>query len=265
MSGWRRWIGGGRACAALLAAAVVGGGSAPVGQPDGALVVRTVRFGGATYLVAEADMRRVKLRMLHRGGAITSYGAAEAALRARGERMLLATNGGLFHGGLPIGLHYEDGARVTPLDLDTRPPPGRGGGNYYSLPNAVLFQDRAGRVAIRESTRMRGLTGSVRDGLQSGPALLLDGDVHRIARSPNVGVPHDRRAAACVLGGETLVIVFARGRTTFPQLARFRREELRCRDALFLDANVPGIYLPGRGVNIPPIDFAGILALTVPA
>ncbi|HEX8432813.1 MAG TPA: phosphodiester glycosidase family protein [Longimicrobium sp.] len=252
-----------RAYAALLGA-VVAGGSAPLTQADDGLVVRTVRFEGATYLVARADMRRVKLRMLHRGGAINSYAAAEAALRARGERMILATNGGLYHAGLPMGLHYEDGARVTPLDLDTRPPPGRGGGNYYSLPNAVLFQDRAGRVAIRESSRMRGLTGSVRDGVQSGPALLLDGATHRIARPPNVGVAHDRRAAACMTDGQTLMIVFARTRTTFPQLARFLRDELRCRDALFLDANVPGIYLPGRGVNIPPVDFAGILTLTVP-
>lgn len=259
----RRLVRGFRACAALLGA-LFAGGSSTVAQPEDGLVVRTVRFGGATYLVAEADMRRVKLRMLHRGGAINSYGAAEAALRARGERMLLATNGGLFHAGLPIGLHYEDGARVRPLDLDTGPPPGQGGGNYYSLPNAVLYQDRAGRVAIRESPRMRGLTGTVRDGLQSGPALLLNDVVHRIARPSNKGKLHDRRTAACTRDAETLVIVFARSRTTFPQLARFLREELRCRDALFLDANVPGIYLPGRGVNIPPADFAGILTLTVP-
>jgi uncharacterized protein YigE (DUF2233 family) len=259
----RRLIERVRSCAVLLAALFTGG-SSPAAQPEDGLVVRTVRFGGATYLVAEADMRRVKLRMLHRGGAIDGYGAAEAALRARGERMLLATNGGLFHAGLPIGLHYEDGARVRPLDLDTRPPPGQGGGNYYSLPNAVLFQDRAGRVAIRESPRMTGLIGSVRDGLQSGPALLLNGVVHPIARASNKGKLHDRRTAACTRDAETLVIVYARSRTTFPRLARFLHEELRCRDALFLDANVPGIYLPGRGVNIPPADFAGILTLTVP-
>jgi len=258
----RRLIERVRSCAVLLAALFTGG-SSPATQPEDGLVVRTVRFGGATYLVAEADMRRVKLRMLHRGGAIASYGAAEAALRARGERMLLATNGGLFHAGLPIGLHYEDGVSVRPLDLDTRPPPGQGGGNYYSLPNAVLFQDRAGRVGIRESPRMTGLIRSVRDGLQSGPALLLNGVVHPIAGASNKGKLHDRRTAACTRDAETLVIVYARSRTTFPQLARFLHEELRCRDALFLDANVPGIYLPGRGVNIPPVEFAGILALTV--
>ena len=247
---------------ALLATAV-GYAAAQQSRAAEPITVRTVRSGGAEYVVARADMRRVRLRMLSRGGAVQSFGDVERALRGRGERLLLATNGGLFHDGAPIGLHHEDGRAVRPLNLATAPPPGHRPGNFYYLPNAVLFQDRAGNVAIRDSRRMRGHAGAVRDGLQSGPALLLDGAAHRVARPPNRGVPHANRSAACVAGPRELVIVFAPDPTTFPQLARFLSAQ-GCRDAVFLDANVPGIYAPAHGVDVAPSDFAGVLALTVP-
>lgn len=226
--------------------------------------VATAVFEGDSFIVARADMRRVRLRMLSRGGGVRSYADAEAVLRRRGERMLLATNGGLFDGA-PIGLHYEDGRAVRGLSLDTAPPPGQKPGNFYYLPNAVLYQDRAGNVAIRDSRRMRGRLGQVRDGTQSGPALVLRGVVHPVARPPNRGVAHQNRVAACVLGPRELAIVFVRQPSTFPRLARFLVGRLGCRDAVFLDGTVPGLYVPGQGIDVAPSSFAGILALAVPA
>lgn len=234
--------------------------AAPVQDGDG-VVVRTVAFEGDSAIVARADMRRVRLRMLSRGGDVRSYAQAGDVLRRRGERMLLATNGGLF-ADAPIGLQVEDGRVVRPLNLDASPPPGQLPGNFYDLPNAVLWQDRAGAVHLRDSRRMRGRTGEVRDGLQSGPALLLDGRVHRIARPPNRGVEHANRSAACATGPHELVIVFVPGPSTFPQLARFLTR-LGCRDAVFLDGNVPGLLVPGR-IDLPPARFEGILTLSVP-
>ena len=254
---------------ALLALAGVAAGAvlasrpsaAPAQEGDG-LVVRTITFEGDSAIVARADMRRVRMRMLSRGDGIRSYAQAGDVLRRRGQRMLLATNGGLF-ADQPIGLHVEDGRVVRPLNLDASPPAGQLPGNFYYLPNAVLWQDRAGAVHLRDSRRMRGRTAEVRDGLQSGPALLLDGAMHRVARPPNRGVAHANRSAACVTGPHELVIVFVPRPSTFPQLARFL-SRLGCRDAVFLDGNVPGLLVPGR-IDLPPTSFEGILTLTVPA
>ncbi len=250
-----------RAIASAVCALAFAATSACAQHGDG-ISVRRETFEGAAWIVVRADMHRVRLRMLSAGGAIGSYRQAADALRHRGERMLLATNGGLFDGG-PIGLHVEDGRTVHALNLDTMPPTGQKPGNFYYLPNAVLYQDRTGNVAIRDARRMRGRESFVRDGAQSGPALLLDGAMHRVARPPNRGVAHRNRLAACVTGPRELVIVFARQPTTFPQLARFLAG-LGCRDAVFLDANVPGMYAPGERVDVPPQSFAGILTLTVP-
>ncbi|HEX6747559.1 MAG TPA: phosphodiester glycosidase family protein [Longimicrobium sp.] len=247
----------------LAASALAFAATSACAQRGDGMSVSRETFDGAEWIVARADMHRVRLRMLSAGGAIGSYRQAEDALRRRGERMLLATNGGLFDGG-PIGLHVEDGRVVRALNLDTVPPAGQKPGNFYYLPNAVLYQDRAGNVAIRDARRMHGRESSVRDGTQSGPALLLDGAVHRVARPPNRGVAHRNRLAACVTGPRELVIVFARQPTTFPQLARFLAG-LGCRDAVFLDANVPGIYVPGERIDVAPQSFAGILTLTVPS
>lgn len=232
-------------------------------DPSSPLRVRTMGFEGAEFIVADADMGRVRLRMLSRGAEVRSLRDAEAVLRRRGERALLVTNGGLFNAGAPLGLQVEDGRVVRPLRAGSTPAAGENPGNFFYLPNAVLFQDRTGRVAIRESSRMAGREGEVRDGLQSGPALLLGGRVHPIAAPPNRGRAHDRRSAACVSASGRLSIVFARTPTTFPQLARFL-VKLGCRDATFLDANVTGLYIPGHGVSIREEDFAGVLVLAEP-
>jgi uncharacterized protein YigE (DUF2233 family) len=94
---------------------------------------------------------------------------------------------------------------------------------------------------------------------------VLGGVVHPVARPPNRGVPHANRVAACVLGPRELAIVFVRQPSTFPQLARFLLGRLGCRDAVFLDGNVPGLYVPGHGIDLAPSSLAGILTLTVPA
>lgn len=232
-------------------------------DPASPVRVRTLRFEGAEFMVADADMRRVRLRMLSRGAEVRSLRDADAVLRRRGERALLITNGGLFNAGAPLGLQVENGRVVRPLRTGSTPAAGENPGNFFSLPNAVLFQDRAGRVSIRESSRMVRREGEVRDGLQSGPALLLGGRVHRIAAPPNRGRAHERRSAACVSTPGRLSIVFARTPTTFPQLARFLGT-LGCRDATFLDANITGLYIPREGISIREEDFAGVLVLAEP-
>jgi uncharacterized protein YigE (DUF2233 family) len=248
------------AAAGLLASLPADGQPRQAGQAS-PLKMSTVSYAGAEYLVAEADMPRVRMRMLS-GAGLRSLHDAEAAARSHGERLLLAANGGLFDLGAPIGLHYEDGRPVRPLNLARVPPASGKPGNFYYLPNAVLYQDRAGRVAIRDSRQMAGHEDRVRDGLQSGPALLLDGGVHSVARPPNRGAPHARRLAACVPSPTRLVIVFAERPTTFPQLAGFLQRRLGCRDAVFLDAEVTGIYVPGGNVDVAPSSFAGVLTLT---
>lgn len=255
--------------AAALALGLVAGATPGCAQPrppaDDPIAVDTVRFEGVDFVVVRADMRRARLRMMLRGDSLRSYRDAERLLRARGERMLLATNGGLFDERGPLGLHREDGRTVTPLDLRADPGPGERDGNFFYLPNAVLYQDTTGAVAVRESRRMGGRVEAVRDATQSGPALLLDGATHWLARPPHQGRRHEDRLAACVTDARTLLVVFVRRGTTFPQLTRFLRTRLGCRDAVFLDGNVPGMYLPGRGMDAPPDDFRGVLALTVPA
>src|SRR5690348_2050733 len=130
----------GLAFAAAVAGAMLGSrtSAAPAQEGDG-LVVRTMAFEGDSAIVAREDMRRVRLRMLSRGDGIRSYAQAGDVLRRRGERMLLATNGGLF-ADAPIGLHVEDGREIRPLNLDASPPAGQLPGNFYYLPNAVLWQ-----------------------------------------------------------------------------------------------------------------------------
>lgn len=232
-------------------------------DPDQPLQVSRRRFERTEFIVAEADMSRVRLRMLSHSAALHSLPDAVEVLRRRGERALLVTNGGLFHAESPIGLQVEDGRPVRSLRLGSTPPEGQKAGNFYYLPNGVLYQDHAGRVAIRESSDMRGHERSIRDGLQSGPALLLNGNVHPIARPPNRGRAHERRSAACISAPERLSIVFAPGATTFPQITRFLTE-LGCRDAIFLDATITGLLIPQRGIHIRTDQFGGLLVLTIP-
>lgn len=151
-----------------------------------------------------------------------------------------AMNGGAFSDDLkPRGYLVSAGERLSELDR------GPGDGNFYMKPNGVFFGS-AGRWQILTTDRF---FSTVRDrprfGTQSGPMLLVGGKLgDAISENGNsrairngVGVDADGKAHFVISGAPL----------SFGQLARYFRDEVKAKQALFLDSNSSSLWDPATG------------------
>lgn len=235
--------------AALAVAAAAAPVAAQTERPAGVTFEQRVDRG-RTYQVVRVDLARAELRMYWKdehGARIGSLAALDAWLRGRGETLLAAMNGGMFNRAspTPAGLYVERGGAPSPgLNRRRTPPAGELAGNFYALPNGVFFTDPEGSAHVVSADEAAALLPRMREATQSGPLLLRQGELHRLAGRP--GVP---RNAVAVCGPRDVALVLAPGGASLRELGLFIRDTLGCRDALYLDGGISGMRVPWAGVD----------------
>ena len=110
------------------------------------LTVERVAAEGRLYTVAVVDLQRDTLRLHWKnpatGEPYRTFRQVRERLEEEGQRMLFATNSGIYAPGLrPLGLHVENGQALVGLNN------ARSGGNFALLPNGV-FWVRGGRAGV---------------------------------------------------------------------------------------------------------------------
>jgi len=165
------------------------------------------------------------------------------------------TNAGIFSEDLsPGGLLVSDGEELRALNL------AEGAGNFHLMPNAVFEVRDDGTAAVVESTAYTGA--GVEQATQSGPALLLDGEVHpqftegssNTALRSGVGVSPD---------GRTVYLVITRTYVNLWDFAVMFRDELGVEDALYLDGQISQLWVSGAPDPTPFLGpYAGVIAAT---
>lgn len=150
----------------------------------------------------------------------------------------VATNAGIFTDQVtPGGLLVTDGHEIVGLNLND------GGGNFHLMPNAVFAVYDDGSAAVVNSVDYQ--SDGVLHATQSGPALLLDGEIHpefregsnNYALRSGVGVSPD---------GETVYLALS-GWTNLWDFATLFRDQLGVHDALYLDGQISDIWVSGMG------------------
>ncbi len=210
----------------------------------------------APFISYRVNPRRHTIKLYwqdERGRPLRSLGSLRNWLASRGEQLVFATNGGMFHAGnRPVGLFVQEGRQLVPLDTAA------GAGNFYLQPNGVFFlrpDNTAGicRTAdFRRPHRGGPSRGSVRFATQSGPLLVLDGQLHPAFRpgSANVNI----RSGVGLLPGGDVVFAQSRAKINFYDFADYFRQ-LGCRQALYLDGFVSRTYLPAQNWRQTDGDF----------
>lgn len=200
----------------------------------------------AEYAICEVDLTQDVLRLfLYQPDTTRPYGyfgTLNAALEEQGFALGFAANAGMYHDDrAPVGLYIEDGE--TAQGVITRAGPG----NFGLLPNGVLcLRDR--RADVIETLRYVEEAPECVSATQSGPMLVIDGDLHpRFLR--NSTSRFVRNGVGTSDDGQTAFFVISNTPVTFHTFGSFFRDHLALRNALYFDGNVSRLRAPELGRN----------------
>ena len=162
-----------------------------------------------------------------------------------------AVNAGMFdEAGDPVGYFVQGGERKQELNTAD------GQGNFHMKPNGVFF-GTGDKWEIRTAEDFLANVGERPDfGTQSGPMLVINGKLHPEIRDD--GPSRTIRNAVGIDEQGRAHFVISAAPISFGKLARFYRDELKVKNALYLDGSVSQLWNPATeridgGAPIGPI------------
>lgn len=212
---------------------------APDSQPATISGCQPQLFEGSRFTVCDPGAASIELVAAGKNEQpVRRLADLEASLGPRARNVMFAMNGGMYdQDGRPIGLAIVEGREVHAIN--TR----KGGGNFHLMPNGVFQVHRDGRAEIVTSDQWKA-SPTIRFATQSGPMLVIDGMLHpafgrdgssRYIRN-GVGIAPDGRPRFVISDDEV----------SLGKFARFFRDQLTCRHALFLDGAVSALWDPAN-------------------
>ena len=190
------------------------------------------RFEQAGFIVCRGS--QVDIRSGMRG-----FKALQTHLGSRADDVAFAMNAGMFDdAGAPIGLFVEDQREVRAINRR------EGGGNFHLMPNGVFLVRKDGRAEIVTSAAYK-TAPVIAFASQSGPMLVIDGALHP-KFDPDGPSRYVRNAVGIGPDGKPLFVITT-DVVSFGKLARFFRDRLAAKNALYLDGSVSSLWDPANG------------------
>jgi uncharacterized protein YigE (DUF2233 family) len=204
-------------------------------------------FDSSRFTVCNAGNGRIELVAASRGETpVRRLAGLEASLGGRARNVAFAMNAGMFdEDGRPIGLAIVAGKPVHAINLK------KGGGNFHLLPNGVFLVRRNGRAEVVSSADYKP-SKDIAFATQSGPMLVIDGKLHP-AFDPDGQSRHVRNGVGIAPDGKPRFVISA-DPVSLGKFARFFRDALKSRNALFFDGAVSALWDPAnsrRDMTVP--------------
>ncbi|WP_244640312.1 phosphodiester glycosidase family protein [Devosia pacifica] len=215
-------------------------------SPASAQHCSPARFAEAGYIVCTVDPAAEDLRLFWQGPEGAPYKHfmnLGAALADQDERLVFAMNAGMYLPDFtPSGLYVENGEELRPLNTISIEAEPAKTPNFYKKPNGVFFLSEAG-AGVMTTEAFEASRPPVRYATQSGPMLVIDGELHP-ALIPG-STDRTRRSGVGVCEDGKVRLAISEDDVNFHDFARLFRDELKCSNALFLDGgNGTGLYDP---------------------
>lgn len=223
----------------------------------------TAAYKDADYVVCRFDAA-ADIRLFLNNAEAEPYGhfnAVNEALGDDGEKLRFAMNAGMYHADrTPVGHYAEDGEEITPANTKA------GMGNFHLKPNGVFWVEqkdgaRGAGVATTQSYLEHVAKETVRYATQSGPMLVIDGEVHP-RFLPQLQSNKRRNGVGVTAQGE-VIFVLADSPVNFYDFASYFRDVLKTPNALYLDGTISRFYAPALGRNDPGAAMGPIVGVVV--
>lgn len=249
-----------RATACLLLSTGAGPSWAAETAQHGDVLFQNKTFRGMPFTVAWINLEETSLRLYWKrpdGTPFQHFHGLRDWLASEGQELILATNSGIYaKDRTPLGLHVEEGEELRRLN------PHKGGrGNFALKPNGVFYIE-GGHARIRTTEDYAALDVKPELAVQSGPLLVIGNELHPKFRRESVSVY--LRNGIGVVSENRVVVAISNLPVNLHTFASFFKEELECRDALYLDGSLSGLYAPAIERTAAGREYVGILAVTRP-
>jgi len=169
------------------------------------------------------------------------------------QQLIFAVNGGMYdknHN--PKGLYIENGAILSPIDKVKE-----GYGNFYLTPNGVFYLKYNGKAFI-QTTQNLYLDRNIKYATQSGPMLVIDGDIHpkftKGSKHKNI------RNGVGILPNGNVLFAMSKKEMSLYEFASFFKDK-GCKNALYLDGFISKTYLPSKDWEQMGGDFGVIIGV----
>jgi uncharacterized protein YigE (DUF2233 family) len=195
-----------------------------------------VRAEKSGHVVCRVDLRKERIELVYStaGKRLESFEALRASVERQGRTLDFAMNAGMFHADFrPVGLLIAEGKSLAPINRAS------GYGNFYLQPNGIFLIDEDGaRVLATQVYR----NVEPRLATQSGPLLLDRGLIPNIVAFRPGSTSRFIRNGVCAPTPQQVAFVISDDPVTFFEFAQFFRDQLGCRDALYLDGSISSLY-----------------------
>lgn len=203
-----------------------------------------------TDCIAIPERHRIATALANSDGA--NFRSLSAFAESRDPLTIaFAVNAGMFDDeGDPIGYFVEGGERTKELNTAD------GEGNFHMKPNGVFFGTGDSWEIRTAQDFLENVSDRPDFGTQSGPMLVVNGRLHPEIRDD--GPSRTIRNAVGIDERGRAHFVISSAPISFGKLARFYRDELKVKNALYLDGSVSQLWNPATerldsGAPIGPI------------
>lgn len=207
-----------------------------------AVTEESIESAGVGFRVVRIVPERVQVVWKNnKGEPYRSLDRVQAAFAAQGKTVAFLMNAGIFEpGGIPSGLHLENGKIARPLNLADAP------GNFFLKPNGVCTFGKSGTFIGTCAAWQKRPPDTESWGVQSGPMLLIDGKRHPAFTENSTSKLHrngvgedDKKRLVFAITAKGEAVNFWDFAGLFLKLG--------CKDALFLDGDISQMAVnPGK-------------------
>jgi len=153
------------------------------------------------------------------------------------RKLVFAMNAGMYKAdNSPQGLFIENQKTIAPVDTSA------GTGNFYLKPNGIFYITTDNVPVICNSTKFYN-KGKIRYATQSGPMLVVDGQIHPAFKSGSSNL--NIRNGVGILQNGKIIFAMSKKEINFYDFANYFKS-IGCKNALYLDGLVSRTYLPEK-------------------
>lgn len=209
-------------------------------SPAAAVTCEEITSKGNGFTVCTVDVASEDLRLFLRdtdGNILGNFANVNGVLDGQ---LVFGMNAGMYHDDrAPVGYYMQDGIEVMRVIPDAGP------GNFGLLPNGVFCVNDT-TAQVYETLDFVDRAPVCRDATQSGPMLVIDGELHpRFLK--NGTSRYIRNGVGTSADGKTAVFAISNTLVTFYEFGSLFRDVLKTPNALYFDGKVSRLHVPALG------------------